>query len=102
MANEPTLDEKQLTDTAAAAAKVQATVEAAFTSMGQAMLTMAQQQKEHAETINQLIADRNQQLELVGRLLKQIETITKLQDSDHAAVEVLTAMQLPRKGMDVN
>jgi hypothetical protein len=71
----------------------------AFESMGSAMLAIAKDQKTIAETINQVIADRNQQLELVGTLLRQNETLaervlalTKLVDSDHAAIEVLTAM----------
>ena len=97
---QPGNEQQTITVSAAAAAEAQAKVEAAFTSMGQAMLALVERQKEHAVAINQMIADRNQQLEIIGTLLKQVETLverhnamTKLVDSDHAAVEVLMTVQ---------
>jgi predicted O-linked N-acetylglucosamine transferase (SPINDLY family) len=106
------------TDATAAIAAVNALHEAvvkAFTEMGNAMLGLAQQQHAIAETINQVVTDRNAQLELIGTLLKQVETLaervgvlTRLVDADHAQIEVLSLELLAlkpgskNKGCDVN
>jgi hypothetical protein len=101
--------EQQQVDQEAAAAQIQAV----FNSMGQTMLGLAQRQAEHAQVINEVVADRNQQLELheaIGVLAKgisdlesvvksqgemiqaqdaAIKALVKLQTSDHITIEYL-------------
>jgi hypothetical protein len=76
-----------------------AQLQGVFDSLGQTMLAIVQNQKVMAEKLNEVIVDRDAQVDLVGTLLKQNETLTeqvvvltKLVDSDHAAVEVLMSL----------
>jgi hypothetical protein len=97
------LEERQaFEDTAKAGAAVQAKVDEAFTSLGKAMLALAGEQKNIAESINEVIADRNQQLALIGSLLEKVELLTKLVDSDHARLDVLMGVNGRLKATDVN
>lgn len=98
MENDTALSEQQLIEAGNSAAALHESVTKAFASMGNAMLQIANDQRVMAETVNQVITDRNDLVALVGRLVEQIEALTKLQDSDHGAIEVLMAM----KGMPGN
>ena len=72
---------------------LKASLDRAFAELGDAMIKLAEEQQKTAESLNAVISDRNDQVALVGVLLQKIEVLTKLVDSDHAAVEVLMAMR---------
>jgi hypothetical protein len=83
--------QKSLDETVRAVTLLQQAVNRAYEVMGQTVLDLARQVAQMGTVVNQLVEDRNQQLELLGRLMQQVETFAKLHDSDHAAIEVLTA-----------
>jgi hypothetical protein len=88
--------QQQQVDQEAAAAQV----EAIFSSMGQTMLGLAQRQAEHAQVINEVVADRNQQQlesrETIGVLAKGIvdlETLAKAQGEMLRAMDTRIRLQ---------
>jgi short-subunit dehydrogenase involved in D-alanine esterification of teichoic acids len=93
---------KTLDEAVAAAAAVQSTVTKAFESMGESMLLIAREQEVLREALKRVIVERSQLVDLVMRLSDQVKALTALQDSDHAAVEMLMAIQGTPKERDVN
>ncbi len=85
------------------AVDLQSIVTQAFTSLMETMLSMRREMETQRGMVNQIIAERGQMVDLVQRLSDQVVALTQLQDSDHAAVEVLLASRQNGMGpRDVN
>jgi hypothetical protein len=93
---------KMLDENLAATVALESTVTQAFQSMAETMLGMRRQMEVTDGMLKQILAERRQLVDLVTRLSDQVQTFAKLQDSDHAAVEVLMMSQGAPKGRDVN
>jgi hypothetical protein len=63
----------------------------AFKSMGTTMLQMSRQMEADRETLKRVLVERSELVDLLTRLTEQMKAFTQLQDSDHAAIEVLMA-----------
>jgi uncharacterized protein YoxC len=68
-----------------------AKIEAAFSSWGEAMQGLLENQRLMATKLNELVADRQQQVELIGTLMNQITQLGKLREQDRAAIDALTS-----------